>query len=143
MVTDTVATGLGSGNVPPVMHPVVPAGTSCAFAGGDKSEMMLPGAAGLLAPLMLASAFRMAPWPLPFSVKEKMSGAVAATGTVKRRRRSAVVLYNHGHAGLSGYFIRHNGVDLALRHEDQGRGHIVERDRNVGERGGNRAVAWA
>ena len=43
---------------------------------------MLPGAAGLLAPLMLALAFSMAPWPLPFSVKENMEGAVAATGTV-------------------------------------------------------------
>ena len=61
-----------------------------------------------------------------------MAGATAATGTVKAADVVRLLDTTTGTLVLPGYFVGHNGVDLAWCDEDQGRGHILERDRDAG-----------
>ena len=98
---------------------------------------MLPGAAGLLAAVDARVGIEDGPLAAAAFAQGKYGRRNRGDGHGKGSRRRAVVCHNHRHAGLPRYFVGHNRVDLALRDEDQRRGHIVKRDRDIGQRGRN------
>ena len=96
---------------------------------------MVPGAAGLLTAVDARVGIEDCSLAAAVFSQSEYGRSDGCDGNGKGRRCRAVVCHNHRHAGLSRYFVGHNCVDLALGDEDQWRGHIVERDRDIGERG--------
>ncbi len=74
------ATGTANGGVAPVMHPVTPPGTSNPSPVPNICTTLFL-AAALSVPFTVLSWLRIAPWPLPPWLNEKIAGAVATICT--------------------------------------------------------------